>query len=167
MKNDKITIYMMPWGIKVFCTIVFGFAILCCSLPFMLMPDIKLEWQAILVVIMLGIFFAYAIFVSFFSRIVFDGERGVLKLCDFWVRTIPLQDIKVVERDNYIYNGRYGPHCWIHIERISGKKGSIALSIPLFFGRKSWLEHIDQEITDLNKRIDDWYREYRKKNKKR
>ena len=64
-----------------------------------------------------------------FSRIVFDGEQGVLKLCDFWVRRIPLQDIKVVERDDYIYGegSRKGPHCWIYVELINGKKKRIGL----------------------------------------
>lgn len=167
MKNDKITIYMLPLGQKIFCMITLGIGMLFLSLP-LLFPEVKLNWQAILPMIIFNIFFAYGIFVLKFARIVFDGERGVLKLHDFWVRSIPLQDIKVVERDDYIYGGgRSGLHCRIYIELINGKKKEIVLSVPRGAKRKSWLEHIDQEIADLNKRIDEWYMEYRKKNKKR
>ena len=35
------------------------------------------------------------------------------------------------------------------------------------FGRKMWLEYVDEEIERLNRRIDEWYMEYRKANKKR
>ena len=97
--------------------------------------------------------FAYVIFTSWFVRIVFDGEKSVLKLYDFRVRTIPLQNIKAVKRDEDIYSARYGVHCRINIELISGEEKRIGLSIPRGAKRKSWLEHIDQEIANLNKRI--------------
>ena len=168
MKNDKITIYTMPLGQKIFGAITLGICILFFSLP-LLLPGSKINWQGILALTCLDILLAYLIFLSFFRRVVFDGERGVLKLCDFWVRSIPLQDIKVVERGDSIYGGgsRSAPYCYIYIELINGKKKETALTVPRGAKRKSWLEHIDQEITNLNERIDNWYMEYRKQNKKR
>ena len=166
MKNDKITIYTMPLSQKIFSTIVFGCASLFLFWAIFASGD-KLEWYATLYLIIFDMIFAYVIFTSWFARIVFDGEKSVLKLCDFRVRTIPLQNIKVVKRDEDIYSARYGVHCRINIELISGEEKRIGLSVPRGAKQKSWLEHIDQEIADLNKRIDNWYMEYRKQNKKR
>ena len=162
--KDKMTIYLMSRGEKIFCTITLTLGSLFFFLPLEFMSN--LEWQAILGMITPWILLFYLNFVNLFSRIVFDGEQGVLKLCDFWVRRIPLQDIKVVERDDYIYGrgSRKGLHCWIYVELINGKKKRIGLSVP-FFGRKRWLDYVDGEIGKLNKYVDEWYMEYRKQNK--
>lgn len=168
MKNQKTTIYTVSpleksvW--TVICLLFIGFMMV----PLILMCTGEMEavWYGICGLIVSEISLFYIIFLNFFRRIVFDEERGLLKLCHFRVREIPIQDIKIVKRDEFIYYNKAVRYCNIYVMLIEGTQKTIELAVPLI-GGKLWLEYTDEEIKRLNKRIDEWYMEYRKKNKKR
>lgn len=155
MKNDKITIYMVSPLEKAVWTVIGLFSMGALSIPFIMMSigELEVDWAIICGSIISGLILLYFIFLKFFKRIVYDERLGVLKLYHFRLRAIPLQDIKIMKRDKYIYGRKFGRYCYIDLKLIGGGEKRIELSVPLFFGQKSWLEHIDQEIADLNKRI--------------
>ena len=167
MTRDKMIIYMHSPQRKLWITVVYLCIIMLLTLPFLVFAlSVKgIPWYGVVLIMLIDTLFLGTIFLVCFGAIVLDEERGMLLLRDFGVRSIPIQDIKVIKRDEYVYMHRGGDYCCIDIQLIKGDKKRIHLDAPRI-GRKKWLEYIDEELARMNVRIDEWYMEYRKKNKK-